>query len=134
LGVYPQPLITVRNVKASSAWYRRLLACASEMEHAPSEYRSSDRLLAAGRVILELRAYDGPVRDPMEAALASGEGALPPGHGVVLRFLVADFAAAIERVHALEVDIIADVFTTPDGTRNLMVCDPDGYLVVLSGA
>ena len=133
MAVFPQPLIAVRNVRASSAWYQRLLACTSETVRADGEHRSSDRLLSEGRVILELRAQDAPIRNPMEAAQSSPDGVLPPGHGVVLRFLVSDFAAAVLRTRALEVDIVADAFTTLDGTYNIMICDPDGYLVVLSG-
>jgi hypothetical protein len=54
--VRAQPLIAVRNVRASSSWYRKLLAAGALPEH---EHRDTyDRILSDGQLILQLHAWD----------------------------------------------------------------------------
>ena len=54
--VRPQPLIAVRNVRASSRWYRQLLQAEALPEH---EHRDTyDRVLWDGQVVLQLHAWD----------------------------------------------------------------------------
>src|SRR5262245_38244190 len=49
----PQPLIAVRDVEASSAWYQRLLGC--ESGHGGAEY---ERLVARGELIMQLHNWE----------------------------------------------------------------------------
>jgi hypothetical protein len=51
-----QPLIVVRNVRASARWYGRLLELESLPEHGPREI--CDRLFCAGDLIMQLHAWD----------------------------------------------------------------------------
>ena len=55
-SVRSQPLIAVRNVRASRRWYRQLLRVDTLPEH---EHRDSyDQMLCNGRLILQLHAWD----------------------------------------------------------------------------
>ena len=89
----PQPLIAVRDVEASSRWYRRLLGCVSD--HGGTEY---ERLNAPdGTLILQLHDWKadhhhGPIGDP---------DAKPVGNGLLLWFEVDDFDGAVSRVEEL---------------------------------
>jgi len=79
--VKSQPLIAVRNVRASARWYQQLLACDSLPEH---EHRGSyDRIFCNGQLILQLHAWD----EDNHPNLVSADAA-PPGHGVILWFMV----------------------------------------------
>ena len=125
-GVRPQPLVAVRDVRASSRWYQQLLAAEALPEHPHrDEY---DRLLHDGRLILQLHAWDVEnhpnLVDPKAAR---------PGHGVLLWFEVDDFDAAVERARALRVDIIEEPHVNPaPGHREIWIRDPDGYVVVIA--
>jgi len=60
----PQPLICVRDVEASSLWYRRLLNCQSA--HGGPNY---ERLVASGELVLQLHRWGvehhhGQIGDP----------------------------------------------------------------------
>jgi hypothetical protein len=92
----PQPLISVRDVEASSRWYQRLLDCQSG--HSGAEY---ERLVSHGQLILQLHHWDvehhhGPIGDP----------SLTPGNGVLLWFEVDDFEAAVARSAELRAEIV----------------------------
>src|SRR5476649_102422 len=89
-AVEAQPLIAVRDVRASSRWYAELLAADSLPEH---DHRDSyDRITSSGRLILQLHAWDVENHPNLVNADVA-----PPGHGVLLWFQVADFDAAIAR-------------------------------------
>jgi len=125
---HPQPLICVRDVEASSRWYRHLLRC--ESDHGGPRY---DRLLSHGRLILQLHRWDvehhhGAIGDP----------GLPPGNGVLLWFEVDDFDAAMARAAELHAQVVRPRHRNPpdgDGGPNhweVWVRDLDGYTVVLA--
>jgi hypothetical protein len=125
----PQPLIAVTDVEASSRWYQRLLDCCSA--HGGAEY---ERLASNGVLILQLHRFDvshhhGALGDPSRT---------PYGNGVLLWFEVDDFDGAVERVKALDADVMLPRHRNPpdaDGGPNhweIWVRDPDGYVVVLA--
>jgi hypothetical protein len=86
----PQPLIAVRDVEASSAWYQRLLGCQSG--HGGREY---EQLVRDGKLLMQLHHWgdhDHPNLGDSNAA--------PPGHGVLLWFETDDFDGAVANARA----------------------------------
>lgn len=127
----PQPLISVRDVEASSRWYRRLLDASSA--HGGPNY---ERLVVGDRLVLQLHRWEvdnhhGRIGDPSD---------LPPGNGVLLWFEVDDFDRAVTRAEALRAEVILPRHRNPpqgDGGPNhweMWLRDPDGYKVVLASA
>lgn len=123
--VQPRPLIAVRDVEASSRWYRELLNCTSG--HGGPNY---ERIESDGLVVLQLHRWnhgadDHPNLDP---------GARRVGRGVLLWFQVHELDAAAARATRLGATIVEPLHTNPDaGQRELWLLDPDGYHVVLAG-
>lgn len=124
--VASQPLIAVRNVRASSRWYGELLAAASLPEHPHRDVY--DRIWCAGRLVLQLHAWDQEEHPNLVDADAA-----PPGHGVVLWFQVTDFDAAVERARRLGAQVIQEPHFNPAPRhREMWLRDADGYVVVLA--
>jgi catechol 2,3-dioxygenase-like lactoylglutathione lyase family enzyme len=125
-AVEAQPLIAVRNVRASGLWYTELLETDSLPEHAHREVY--DRISCAGRLLLQLHAWD----EENHPNLVNADAA-PPGHGVLLWFQVDDFDAAVERARGLGAEIIQGPQVNPAPRhREIWLRDPDGYVVVLA--
>jgi catechol 2,3-dioxygenase-like lactoylglutathione lyase family enzyme len=125
--VQAQPLIAVRNVRASSRWYAELLAADSLPEHAHRDLY--ERISSSGRLILQLHAWDEENHPNLINANAA-----PPGHGVLLWFQVDDFDSVVERARALRSEIIAEPHVNPRPQhREMWLRDPDGYVVVIAG-
>src|SRR5271166_4050629 len=82
--VEAQPLIAVRNVRASSRWYTELLGADSLPEHGHRDVY--DRISRSGQLFLQLHAWDKEDHPNLVNADAA-----PPGHGVLLWFQVDDF-------------------------------------------
>jgi len=124
--VRSQPLIAVRNVRASSEWYRRLLGGDSLPEH---EHRDMyDRMYCDGQLVLQLHAWDQHDHPNLVNANAA-----PPGHGVLIWFEVNDFDAAVGRARSLGAEIIEEPQVNPrSGQKEIWMRDPDGYVVVLA--
>jgi catechol 2,3-dioxygenase-like lactoylglutathione lyase family enzyme len=126
----PQPLITVSDVEASSAWYQRLLGCQSA--HGGREY---ERLVSAqGVLVLQLHSFDvehdhGRIGDPDDR---------PYGNGVLLWFETDEFDAVMARAKSMQVDVVLPTHRNPpdgQGGPNHWECwlrDPDGYTVVIA--
>ncbi|HEX4157495.1 MAG TPA: VOC family protein [Rhizomicrobium sp.] len=125
-AVEAQPLIAVRDVRASSRWYAELLGANSLPGH---EHRNTyDRIMCASRLVLQLHAWD----EEDHPNLVNPEAA-PPGHGVVLWFQLDDFDRAVERARALAAEIILEPHVNPaPNHREIWLRDPDGYVVVVS--
>lgn len=124
-GVQAQPLIAVRDVRASSRWYAELLGADSLPDH-PHRDRY-DRIFRSGRLVLQLHAWD--VED--HPKMVNREAA-PVAHGVVLWFQVDDFDAAVERARGLGAEIIQGSFVNPAPQhREVWLRDPDGFVVVM---
>ena len=125
----PQPLISVTDVEASSRWYQRLLGCQSD--HGGKEY---ERLVSNGQLVLQLHHFGvehdhGPIGNRDDK---------PYGNGVLLWFEVEDFDSVMERVTAMNVEIVLPRHRNPEdinGGPNHWECwmkDPDGYVVVVA--
>src|SRR6266567_1106317 len=89
-----QPLIAVRNVRASSRWYVELLGADAIPEHPHRDVY--DRISHSGRLLLQLHAWDAEDHPNLVNADAA-----PPGHGVLLWFPQSTRrTASSERKHA----------------------------------
>ncbi len=124
--VEAQPLIAVRNVRASSRWYAELLGADSLPEHAHRDVY--DRITCSGRLVLQLHAWD----EENHPNLVNADAA-PPAHGVVLWFEVGDFDAAVARARALGAAIVEEPHVNPGPDhREIWLRDADGYVVVVA--
>ena len=124
--VQAQPLIAVRDVRASSFWYRQLLSLDSLPEHPHRDLY--ERMYSDGRLVLQLHAWD---RDNHPNLV--NRDAAPNGHGLLLWFQVEDFDAAVEHARSLRAEIVEEPHINPNsGDHEIWLRDPDGYLVVLS--
>jgi hypothetical protein len=126
-GVRAQPLIAVRDVKASSRWYATLLGLeplgmASDHDHV------YDRLHSGDRLVLQLHAWD----DEDHPGL-SGPDAARAGHGVLLWFEVDDLVAVARRAERLRAEVVRAPHVNPGpGHWELWLRDPDDYIVVVA--
>ena len=125
--VQAQPLIAVRNVRASSRWYAELLGADPLPEHSHRDVY--DRISCSGHLVLQLHAWDEENHPNLVNANAA-----PPGHGVLLWFQVDDFDSVVERARALRTEIIEEPHINPRPQhREMWLRDPDGYVVVIAG-
>jgi catechol 2,3-dioxygenase-like lactoylglutathione lyase family enzyme len=111
-------MLSVRDVDASSRWYRELLGLRSA--HGGSEF---EMLVSDEGLQLLLRrqsAADRPaVTDPTEDV---------PGRGVLLYFSVEDVRAVHERAKDMGAEVTDELHENPEaGTTELGLRDPDGY-------
>lgn len=126
VSVEAQPLIAVRDVRASSRWYGRLLDADSLPDHIHRDLY--DRVFSSGRLILQLHAWDEEHHPNLVNANAA-----PPGHGVLLWFQVNDFDSTVDRARELGAEVIEEphVNAAPQH-REIWLRDPDGYVVVIA--
>lgn len=125
-AVEAQPLIAVRNVRASSRWYTGLLGADPLPEHSHRDVY--DRISCAGQLLLQLHAWDEEDHPNLVHADAA-----PPGHGVLLWFQVDDFDSAVRRARGLGAEIIKEPHINPaPGHREIWLRDLDGYIVVIA--
>ena len=127
-----QPLIVCRDVRASSAFYERLLGCTNG--HGGTEYaRLYDPKLhhtqwGSDGLILQLHCWE---EDHHHGNM--GDEKLPIGNGVLVWFEVDDFDACVTRAREMKATIVLDVHVNPNAHhRELWVKDPDGYTVVVA--
>lgn len=120
-----QPLIAVRDVRASARWYAKLLGADSLPEHSHRDIY--DRISCAGRMVLQLHAWDVENHPGL-----AGADAAPPGHGLVLWFKLDDFDAAVERARGMKAEVVEEPHVNPAPQhREMWLRDPDGYVVVI---
>ena len=125
-AVQAQPLIAVKNVRASSRWYAELLGADRLPEHAHRDVY--DRIACSGQLVLQLHAWDEEDHPNLVNA-----GAAPPGHGVLLWFEVDDFDSAVARARGLGAEIVLEPHINPAPRhREIWLRDPDGYVVVIT--
>ncbi len=121
--VRPQPLIAVRDVRASSRWYGELLGADSLPDHPHRDFY--DRLYCDGALVMQLHAWDAD----QHPNLVDRDSA-PVGHGVVLWFEVDDFDDLMERARRLKAEIVLEPFFNPAPRhREIWLRDLDGYVV-----
>lgn len=124
--VHSQPLIAVRNVRASSRWYRELLGADSLPEHSHRDVY--DRVQHAGHLILQLHAWD----EEDHPNLVNADAARP-GHGVLLWFEVTNFDVVVGKARALKAEVIVEPHVNPNPQhREMWLRDLDGYVVVIA--
>jgi catechol 2,3-dioxygenase-like lactoylglutathione lyase family enzyme len=122
--IWPQPLIVVSDVPASSRFYAQVLG--AESAHGGEAY---EQLVSGGELILQLHHID--VEDH-HGPLASSD--VPLGNGALLWFEVSDFDAAVQRARGAGALVERDVHVNPNAKQQeIWLRDPDGYLVVLAG-
>jgi len=121
-----QPVIAVRDVRASSRWYAELLAADALPEH---EHRDLyDRISCSGQMVLQLHAWDEEDHPNLV-----GANAAPVGHGVLIWFQVDDFDAAVARARGLGAEIVEEPHVNPRPQhREIWLRDPNGYVVVIA--
>lgn len=125
--VAPQPLIAVRDVRASRQWYKQLLNV-ENLGGGSSHDEIYDRLICDGNLILQLHVWD--VEDHVNLV---NPDAGPAGHGMLLWFQVDDFDAAVSRAAALGAEIVEEPHVNPAARhREIWLRDPDGYVVVIA--
>jgi len=126
VSVEAQPLIAVRDVRASSRWYGTLFAADSLPDHRHRDFY--DRVFSSGRLILQLHAWDEERHPNLVNANAA-----PPGHGVLLWFQVTDFDSTVDRARELRAEIILEPQVNPAPQhREIWLRDPDGYVLVIA--
>jgi len=125
-SVEAQPLIAVRDVRASTRWYGRLLAADSLPDHQHRDLY--DRVFSSGRLILQVHAWDQEDHPNLVNAHAA-----PPGHGVLLWFQVNEFDSTVDKARQLEAEMILEPHVNPAPRhREIWLRDPDGYVVVIA--
>ena len=124
--VRAQPLIAVRDVRASSRWYGKLLGTDSLPDHRHRDFY--DRVQCAGEIILQLHAWDVEHHPNLTHADAA-----PPGHGVLIWFEVGNFDVVVGRARALHAEVILEPHVNPNPQhREIWLRDPDGYVLVIA--
>ena len=118
------PMVVVRDVAASSAWYVGLFGFVSGRGG-----HHFERLLTPdGSVELmlhhrEFKAHPG-MTDPCEGT---------PGRGVLLYFYTEDARAVFERAQAMGADLLDEPHVNPNArTMEFTLRDPDGYPLSVS--
>ncbi|MDY7228401.1 VOC family protein [Hyalangium rubrum] len=126
--VRAQPLIAVRDVKASSTWYKALLGVESSGDPDHPHRLFYDRLMSGDSLILQLHSWEDEDHPNL-----MGRDKAPVGHGVLLWFEVDDFDAAVERARKLRATVVEEPHVNPAPQhREMWLRDPDGYYVVLA--
>jgi len=124
--VRSQPLIAVRDVRASTRWYKQLLGLDSLPEHAHRDLY--ERMFCASELVLQLHAWDKEDHPNLVNANAA-----PAGHGVLLWFEVDDFDEVVRQARTLRAEIVLEPHLNPaPNHREMWLRDPDGYTVVIA--
>ena len=118
------PMITVRDVRASAAWYERVLGL--ESAHGGDEY---EQLVQDGKLLLQLHNNEPDMNH--DALTEEGEHL---GGGVLLWFKTEDFEAQVERLRdAAIVPEVAPYMNEYARHMEVWFRDPDGYRIVVAG-
>ncbi|HWO10512.1 MAG TPA: VOC family protein, partial [Polyangiaceae bacterium] len=108
-SVRSQPLLAVRDVRASARWYATLLGAKRTSELMASDHdHIYDRLLVNGALVLQLHAWDAEDHPN----LVDPDGGRN-GHGVLVWFELDDLDAAVGRARALQAQVVKDVHVNP---------------------
>ena|SRR6476659_424389 len=118
-------IIGVRDVPSSFKWYQSLLGLP---ETAPAHEDFGQILDPDGTVLLCLHEWGAHEHPP----LMSPDHA-QPGNGLLLFFLVDDFAVALPRARALVTRFEEEPHVNPNTeAQEFSLRDPDGYYVTIS--
>lgn len=115
-----EPMILVRDVQVSAAWYGLLLACKSD--HGLEEF---DRIVSEGAVVLMLHRGDAT-----EHGAVSNPDVV--GNGFLLWVYVDDLDAVYSRAKAAGANIVVEPHLNQQAQwREFTLRDPDGYSVAI---
>jgi len=129
MSVRSQPILAVRDVRASARWYAQLLGSAEETGSPPSDHDHIYRRIFVGdEFVLQLHAWD----EEDHPNLVDADRA-PVGHGVLVWFEVDDYPAALARARSLDAHVIEEKFNPAPQHRECWLRDADGYIVVIAG-
>ena len=116
------PMLMVRDVSASVAWYRELLG--AENDHGRDDF---DQIVAGSTVLLMLHGYSEG-----EHGLTVPRDGERPGVGCAIWFRVEDLPAALGRAKGLGAEIVVEPWQNPRaGWAEFTLRDPDGYTINL---
>lgn len=128
MGVKAQPILAVRDVRASARWYAAILGSAEPSGSPPSDHEHVYRRIYVGdEMVLQLHAWDVENHPNLIDANRA-----PVGHGVLVWFEVDDYAAATGRARAIGAHIIEETVNPNAQHHELWLRDADGYVVVLA--
>jgi catechol 2,3-dioxygenase-like lactoylglutathione lyase family enzyme len=117
-----RPMLAVRDVEASSRFYRQVLDARSG--HGGREY---EQIVRDGALLLQLHHRDAHEHPHLI------EESSPVGNGVLLYFETDRFDAAVARAREAGAQILEEPHVNPLARhRECLFLDPDGYKVVLS--
>ncbi|MBI3524807.1 MAG: VOC family protein [Betaproteobacteria bacterium] len=121
----PQPLIAVRDVKASSRWYQAVLGF--ESGHGGAEY---EQLMSDGRMVMQIHHWD-----VHEHPHLGNPDLKPSGNGVLLWFQADNIEEAFVRAKEGNAELLETLKINRNANhREFWLRDPDGYVVVVAGA
>ena len=127
MGARSQPILAVRDVRASARWYAHILGSAESTGSPPSDHdHIYRRIYVEGELVLQLHAWDEEDHPNLVDANRA-----PVGHGVLVWFEVDDYAAAAARARALGAHVIEETVNPRPRHHELWLRDPDGYVVVI---
>ncbi|HWB27969.1 MAG TPA: VOC family protein [Chitinophagaceae bacterium] len=117
------PIIAVKNVEASSAWYQSLFGCRSL--HGGKEF---DVLVTGDKeVLLCLHSWEAHGHPTMM------NPDITPGNGLILYFRTGDMNAIRQNAERMGVAIEEDVHLNPNSQKmEFSVRDPDGYYLTVT--
>lgn len=127
MGARSQPILAVRDVRASARWYAHILGSAESTGSPPSDHdHLYRRIYVEDELVLQLHAWDEEDHPNLVDANRA-----PVGHGVLVWFEVDDYAAAAARARALGAHVIEETVNPRPRHHELWLRDPDGYVVVI---
>jgi len=128
MSVKAQPILAVRDVRASARWYARILGSTEPIGSPPSDHEHIYRRIYVGaEMVLQLHAWDAENHPNLIDANRA-----PVGHGVLVWFEVDDYAAAAARARAMGAHVLEETVNPNAHHRELWLRDADGYVVVLA--
>jgi catechol 2,3-dioxygenase-like lactoylglutathione lyase family enzyme len=128
MSVRAQPILAVRDVRASARWYAQILGSAEPTGSPPSDHDHIYRRIYVGdELVLQLHAWDAEDHPNLMDANRA-----PVGHGVLIWFEVEDDVAAGQRARAIGAHVIEEKINPNARHRELWLRDADGYVVVLA--
>jgi catechol 2,3-dioxygenase-like lactoylglutathione lyase family enzyme len=128
MSVKPQPILAVRDVRASARWYAQILGSTEATGSPPSDHEHLYRRIYVGEdLVLQLHAWDEEDHPNLVDANRA-----PVGHGVLVWFEIDDYAAAAARARAIGAHVIEELINPRPCHHELWLRDPDGYVVVLA--
>lgn len=120
--MHSEPMIAVRDVRASSRWYKELLE--ADNDHDRDDF---DRITADGKVMLMLHHWD------VDHGAFSKTPRSNPGAGFLLWIFTDRLDAIRERAASMCVEIAKEPWQNERaGWREFTLVDPDGYRVAIA--